>query len=95
MEAGLWWKHLLAGGVAGCISRTATAPLDRIKIYVQVKTTHFLLKIVEFVDKSIQIDSFRRYSTVTRRRRRFIVLAREQHQCDEGCSRIRHKIPGI
>lgn len=31
------WKHLVAGAVAGAMSRTMTAPLDRVKVYHQVK----------------------------------------------------------
>jgi len=34
--SGMWWRHLVAGGVAGAVSRSCTAPLDRLKIMLQV-----------------------------------------------------------
>jgi len=33
---GVSWYHLVAGGVAGAVSRTSTAPLDRLKVMLQV-----------------------------------------------------------
>ena len=41
MVTGMWWRHLVAGGVAGAVSRTCTAPLDRLKIFLQVSTQAF------------------------------------------------------
>lgn len=33
----MWWRHLVAGALAGSVSRTCTAPLDRVKVFLQVR----------------------------------------------------------
>ena len=47
IRSGMWWRHLIAGGVAGAVSRTATAPLDRLKVFLQVRFTAYCFVIVE------------------------------------------------
>ncbi|CAD5122901.1 DgyrCDS11302 [Dimorphilus gyrociliatus] len=38
IESGMWWRHLVAGAAAGGVSRTCTAPLDRLKVFLQVNS---------------------------------------------------------
>lgn len=35
-RSGVVWRQLMAGAMAGAVSRTGTAPLDRLKVFLQV-----------------------------------------------------------
>ncbi|CAF1367495.1 unnamed protein product [Adineta steineri] len=45
-EGGKWWRNLVAGGVAGAVSRTATAPFDRLKIIMQYLGSRHRLSVI-------------------------------------------------
>ena len=40
LKTGMWWRHLVAGAAAGITSRTFTAPLDRLKVMLQVSQSY-------------------------------------------------------
>lgn len=41
-----WWQTLIAGGVAGAVSRTLTAPFDRLKIIMQYLGSRHRLSVI-------------------------------------------------
>lgn len=42
-ESGFYARHFIAGALSGMVSRTVTAPLDRLKIYMQAMGKRKLL----------------------------------------------------
>lgn len=45
-RSSLWYRNLVAGAVAGAVSRTCTAPFDRLKIVMQVLGSRKEIKII-------------------------------------------------
>ncbi|XP_071389910.1 mitochondrial adenyl nucleotide antiporter SLC25A23-like isoform X1 [Centroberyx affinis] len=41
-KSGFVWRQLMAGAMAGSVSRTGTAPLDRLKVFLQVHGSTFV-----------------------------------------------------
>ena len=50
----IWWA-LFAGGIAGIVSRTATAPIEKIKILAQVSYSKGLSNCLQWLDKPLVI----------------------------------------
>jgi len=50
LQTGIWWRHLVAGATAGAVSRTCTAPFDRLKLFLMVCA--FWLIFVNHFNKS-------------------------------------------
>lgn len=47
-KSGYVWRQLMAGAVAGAVSRTGTAPLDRLKVFRQVSDLELILSLLVF-----------------------------------------------
>lgn len=45
-KSGYVWRQLMAGAFAGSVSRTGTAPLDRLKVFRQVSQHDVVSQIV-------------------------------------------------
>lgn len=99
MQTGKWWRHLAAGGVAGAVSRTCTAPLDRLKVFLQVSV--FCRRCEWFpLSKSkcflsgttAQNSNLRQLCVHAKRRWHSKFLAWKRHQCNENRTRICNQI---
>lgn len=53
-KSGYVWRQLMAGAMAGSVSRTGTAPLDRLKVFRQVSQNQINLFMLLLMIKSFQ-----------------------------------------
>ena len=53
------WKFFLAGGMGGVCSRTATAPLDKLKILAQTRTGSEKLSLWSAFNNQVRVNGFR------------------------------------
>ncbi|CAF0711259.1 unnamed protein product [Brachionus calyciflorus] len=58
-KSGFWLRNLVAGGLAGAISRTCTAPLDRIRIFLQVHGAETKIGIIDAAKNMIKEGGIR------------------------------------
>lgn len=59
MKMGIWKINLMAGAMAGAVSRSCTAPLDRIKVMLQVHLYLMLFrKSVSFLADMLNVHDF-------------------------------------
>lgn len=52
------FKHFIAGGAAGLLSRTTTAPLDRLKVFLQVHSDHNIPSALRYLYREGGFISF-------------------------------------
>lgn len=53
-KSGYVWRQLMAGAMAGCVSRTGTAPLDRLKVFRQVCQVTLIMSLRSEFEMSLQ-----------------------------------------
>ncbi|KAK1328871.1 hypothetical protein QTO34_011041 [Cnephaeus nilssonii] len=59
-SSGHWWRRLVAGGIASAISRTCTAPFDRLRVMMQVHSSESTrMKIIGGFEQMIKEGGIR------------------------------------